>query len=453
MSRFFLSFCLVVIGGLDCRPASAAEPTARASAERGRNAVAAWQLNPGIWSVNAYDTIWKVWGLKEKPANFAQLFRERYGLHEAPYDNHGRPIGLSEVSGLLGKRVTNSCLLCHAGTVAGQTIIGLGNSTLELQSLFEELSQADGLRLPVPYGQMSYVRGTIDPVNPLIFMLEFRDPDLNVRPRVAMGYTKNLCSDPPAWWLIKKKQTRDWTGAIDARSTRVDMVNLLTPLNGADYVKKQEKVFVDIEAFVRSIEAPRYPFAIDNLLAKRGHGLFATHCAKCHGTYGADGEYPNKIVPLDKIGTDPTLARAINQPQLVAFLNKSWLGQEVGPDGKLFQFVRNEGYQAPPLDGIWATANYFHNASVPTVYHVLNSKARPKIFTRTYRTGVEDYDAAKLGWKITELDKPAAESLPAIERRKIYDTTLPGRGNAGHRYGDNLTEEERMAVIEYLKTL
>jgi len=77
------------------------------------------------------------------------------------------------------------------------------------------------------------------------------------------------------------------------------------------------------------------------------------------------------------------------------------LGQEVGPDGKLLQFVGNEGYQAPPLDGIWATANYFHNASVPTVYHVLNSEARPKVFTRTYRTGVEDYDAVKLGWKIT----------------------------------------------------
>jgi hypothetical protein len=66
---------------------------------------------------------------------------------------------------------------------------------------------------------------------------------------------------------------------------------------------------------------------------------------------------------------------------------------------------------------------------------------------------VEDYDPVKLGWKITALDKPAEASMPAIERRKIYDTTLPGRSNAGHRYGDKLTEEERMAAIEYLKTL
>jgi hypothetical protein len=43
--------------------------------------------------------------------------------------------------------------------------------------------------------------------------------------------------------------------------------------------------------------------------------------------------------------------------------------------------------------------------------------------------------------------------MPARERRQVYDTTLPGRGNAGHTFGDDLSEEERIAVIEYLKTL
>jgi hypothetical protein len=83
----------------------------------------------------------------------------------------------------------------------------------------------------------------------------------------------------------------------------------------------------------------------------------------------------------------------------------------------------------------------------------LNSKARPKIFTRSYRTGVEDYDTAKLGWKITVLDKPADPRLPSFERRKIYDATQPGRANTGHTYGDKFTDDERTAVIEYLKTL
>ena len=37
--------------------------------------------------------------------------------------------------------------------------------------------------------------------------------------------------------------------------------------------------------------------------------------------------------------------------------------------------------------------------------------------------------------------------------KKTYDTTLPGYSNEGHTYGDDFTEEERFAVIEYLKTL
>ena len=102
---------------------------------------------------------------------------------------------------------------------------------------------------------------------------------------------------------------------------------------------------------------------------------------------------------------------------------------------------------------MWATAPYFHNGSVPTLEHVLNSKSRPAIYTRSFRTGVEDYDPVKVGWKITVLDRPADPKLPAHERRKIYDTTQPGRGNAGHPFGDKLTNEERRAVIEYLKTL
>jgi hypothetical protein len=51
------------------------------------------------------------------------------------------------------------------------------------------------------------------------------------------------------------------------------------------------------------------------------------------------------------------------------------------------------------------------------------------------------------------VEKAAAAAMPARERRQIYDTTLPGRGNAGHTFGDDLSEEERAAVIEYLKTL
>src|SRR5258708_27773155 len=132
---------------------------------------------------------------------------------------------------------------------------------------------------------------------------------------------------------------------------------------------------------------------------------------------------------------------------MVEILNKGWLGSALRADGKPLHIVETEGYQAAPLDGVWATAPYFHNSSVPTLYHVLNSKARPAIFTRSYGSEKEDYDSQKVGLKITVLDKSAGVKLPGIEHRKIYDTTLPGRGNAGHAFGDKLTEEERMAVV------
>jgi hypothetical protein len=51
------------------------------------------------------------------------------------------------------------------------------------------------------------------------------------------------------------------------------------------------------------------------------------------------------------------------------------------------------------------------------------------------------------------LKAPPGPNVPGIERRKVYDSTQPGRGNAGHTYGDDLTDDERWAVIEYLKTL
>jgi mono/diheme cytochrome c family protein len=183
---------------------------------------------------------------------------------------------------------------------------------------------------------------------------------------------------------------------------------------------------------------------VDARLAEKGREVFAGTCARCHGTYGEKWTYPNRIVPLAEIGTDRRRFDGIT-PKFGDYYNKSWFGQ-------LSRAIESDGYQAPPLDGIWATAPYLHNGSVPTLYHMLNSKSRPKIFTRSYRTELDNYDSRKVGWKVQVLDRVPGK-LPAVEARKIYDTTQPGRGNGGHTYGDRLSEEERMAVIEYLKTL
>ncbi len=451
MRKIVVALAVVLASVLSWLAAPAAEKQGKPSAARGREALFHRSLNPPLWPRRAYDNVWKQWGLKAKPADYHRAVVERYGLAAAPAEKTGLPLGLNEADGLFGKGIVNNCLMCHVGTVAGQTYVGLGNAGLDLQSLFEELTTAAGNRdfLSFP---LSYVRGTVDVITPVAFLMQFRDADLNVRSPVKLDLPRDVCSRPPAWWLIKKKKTRDWTGIVAAGSTRVDLVNLMSPLNSGDYVRGHQPTFADIHEFLLTIPAPAYPFAVDKSLAARGQPIFRQHCARCHGTYGPRPTYPNRIVPLKTIGTDPVLALSVTKRN-EEHITRSWLTKEIGPDGKPYAFTFHHGYQAPPLDGVWATAPYFHNGSVPTLYHVLNSKARPRLWTRSYRTGKEDYDPVQVGWKITVPDRAPDPKLPAFERRKVYDAGRRGQDNAGHTFGDKLTEEERMAVIEFLKTL
>lgn len=445
MKRWLLALLLITIGSVS----SAGEPSA---AERGRDAVYRHPFNPPIWSAKAYQDAWKQWGVAEKPADYDRAFREHYGMHAAPYDNQGLPMGLVYARGLFGKGITLNCLICHASSLFGEPVVGLGNAALDQQAVFDDLFAADGVKRALPF-QVSHVRGTADAIAPVAYFLQFRDADLNFQKPIKLDFRNDVSSRPPAWWQIKKKKTRDWTGAIDARSDRVDMAFLLGPPNLAATIKKQEPIFADIREFVHHTPSPKYPFTFDAKRAEKGRELFVDNCARCHGTYGKDSTYPNKIVALETIGTDRILAESVTE-QTIEHYNKSWFAQQRGPDGELYQLTDHGGYQAPPLDGVWATAPYFHNASVPTIYHVLNSKARPKVFTRTFQTGKEDYDAVHVGWKYMELGRPSADAkLSGYERRKTYDTSRPGQGNQGHTFGDKFTEEERWAVIEYLKTL
>ena len=67
--------------------------------ERGRDAVRGRPaLNPPLCSVDVYDGLWERWGLAAKPSDYARAVRERYGLHEAPYENGGLPMGLQFVA-------------------------------------------------------------------------------------------------------------------------------------------------------------------------------------------------------------------------------------------------------------------------------------------------------------------------------------------------------------------
>jgi len=447
MARCMLPILLILPGNL-----FGATPD-QAAVERGRSALEQRSFNPPVWSISAYENVWKQWDVADKPADYSAAFRERYGLHAAPFSNDDFPMGLRKnTSGIL-KGLSVDCLICHGGSIMGKSYVGLGNSTLDIHALFQEMNLASGRGGKMPF-TFTNVRGTSEAGAMAVFLLGHREPDLTLRvKRLELGLHDDMCEDPPAWWLLKKKKSMYHGGGGDARSVRSIMQFMMGPLNTSGDFERAEPIFRDIQRYLLSLEPPKYPFAIDRDKAAQGKIVFEKTCSKCHGTYGENWTYPNRIVPIDEIGTDRRRYDGLTA-EFGRYYDASWFAQE--KSGWLLNGYKSRqtpGYQAPPLDGIWATAPYFHNGSVPTVYNVLKSDSRPKLYTRSFRTGADDYDPAKLGWKVRELTREPDSSWPAIERRKVYDTSQPGRSNAGHVFGDDLSEEERWAVIEYLKTL
>jgi hypothetical protein len=340
-----------------------------------------------------------------------------------------------------------------------------------------------------------------------------------------------------------------------------ELNNLIT-MDGKLYRDRIELYDQDLEAFFLSLRSPDYPGTVDLELAKTGAILFHSKnlwaadqtgnakrpkplggngsCASCHGAYSPryvnDKNYlvdpvmegvAGHISPLDVIGTDrarsdmltPTLrqrwdttywaytdgvpgfvAPGVKDP--VTELADDMLPVAQRPHGVCGWEKEVIGYQAPPLYGVWATAPYFHNGSVPTVEAVLDSSKRSPIWQRKLQTSgpvtgfdqrMSAYDFNALGWQSTVLScsqmpgntlnncNPANDQGPsltqlvqnllnssvswtglvnipdpspgAIDKRLIYDTRTLGNGNGGHEFTDVLTQQERKAILEYLKTL
>jgi mono/diheme cytochrome c family protein len=431
--------------------AQAGEPDPDAAA-RGREALTSGSFLPPAWSLDAYPRTHAFLGPaapdpSDQPGEFDAAFRARYGLHPAPYPNDDLPMGLRRATSRDGAQVGLhvDCLVCHGGSIGGTSYIGLGNTQLDLQALLEDLTRADGRRPPITLFTINSTRGTNNAGMIDVALLSLRNPDLSYR-RFPLFTGANLPElDAPAWWHLRKKRTKYYDGRTPADAVRSNMQFLLGDLS-RDEFEKLEPTFRDIDAYLRSITPPKYPFTIDTALAETGRAVFESTCSRCHGTYGEDPTYPNKIVPLDLIGTDPARALGLSD-RFVAHFNASWFGEIHQTDTVM------TGYQAPPLDGIWATAPYLHNGSVPTLYHILKSSERPNRFTRPPSTDFEHYDTQRVGWKFEPVESRPDPSLPAQEKKRIVDTSRFGLGNEGHTFGDELTESQRMAVIVYLKSL
>lgn len=362
--------------------------------------------------------------------------------------------------------VSANCLQCHAGVINGQLVVGLGDAagdfttgvsgTAALADIFlsdptekAELQRFIGrLQAIEPYTQTLTVG--VNPADNLAAILfAHRDPKTlawSDEPLLEVPPALVVPLDVPPWWHMKKKTAMLYNGAGRGDHARTMMAASTLCTDDIDEARAIDAYFPDIRAYILSIEAPPYPFAIDAALAAQGAEIFATTCAGCHGTYGEGGVYPSLLVDLEVIGTDPALADGASQfaGRFVDWFNNSFYGE-------VSRLEPQDGYVAPPLDGIWASAPYLHNGSVPTVAAVLDSSARPRYWSRTFDS--TDLDEVALGWRHTVVDHGHVDEPNASARAKIYDTTQIGYGNGGHTFGDGLTPGERAAVIEYLKTL
>ncbi len=358
---------------------------------------------------------------------------------------------------------TVNCMQCHAQVFDDQLYIGLGNTEIDFTKGKEFSPGGAGVLLTMlslvdkkKYTASKQILTSLKTVGPQLFtevrgvniasklaalLVAHRDPmTLEWSDKALIDIPKEVIpSDVPAWWLLKKKNAMFYNGFGRGDFAKFLMGSNLLTMTDSSEAAEVFSHFKDVLAYIKSIEPPKYPKSINEQLASQGQQLFTDNCSKCHGTYGPEPTYPNLLIPASIIRTDSALYAAnYSYPQFISWFNNSWFTSGSYPA----KLVPYEGYIAPPLDGIWITAPYLHNASVPTLEGVLNSKARPTYWSRNFKK--KEYDYETPGWKFTAHEKPG---------RHIYNTTLNGYGNTGHYFGDKLNSSERKAIIEYLKTL
>lgn len=358
---------------------------------------------------------------------------------------------------------SGNCFGCHAAPLNDTLLLGIGNYASDYR-----MNVAVGNKLASPLIKATYKKDSkeresfelisnyVEAIGPNIKLqqiginpasrlaeacMQHRDPvDLTYREEHQFEVRDyNLACDVPALWNVKKKNSLYCTGVGRGDFSKLLMQVVVLGIPDSTYARKVQQSFVDVLAWLNELEAPKYPYEINQELAEMGKPIFEENCSKCHGTYGENETYPNKIVSVDLVKTDSLYAAYAMDTKLHEWYNKSWFATTYPKSSLIPSF----GYVAPPLDGIWATAPYLHNASVPTLEDLLNSPQRPKYWKRQWEN--YDFDPEKVGWNYERKQNGIG--------KYTFDTTIPGYSNVGHYFGDKLNGTERKAVIEYLKTL
>src|SRR5450432_3018461 len=357
--------------------------------------------------------------------------------------------------------VAPNCMQCHAQVFEGRLIMGLGNSTIDFtrnqkldpknaEAAEKLLKNLDPKKYEAAEPFLRVVKGIGDQLHTQVrgvntadrlaaLLASHRDPKTfrwSDTPMLDIP-AEVIPTDVPAWWMLKKKNAMFYNGFGRGDFSRFLMASNLLTVNDTAESREVDSHFNDVLAYIYSLKPPAYPKPVNKSLVKTGSLLYVKNCSKCHGN---SDDYPNLLIPESVIKTDSLLFKSNYQgDKFVRWFNSSWFAKGEHP-ARLEPF---NGYIAPPLDGIWITAPYLHNGSVPDLETLLNSRERPRYWSRDFDN--QEYDYSKLGWKYTARHSALGTT--------VYNTDLPGYGNYGHKYADKFSSRERKAIIEYLKTL
>ena len=215
------------------------------------------------------------------------------------------------------------------------------------------------------------------------------------------------------------------------------------------------------------LPATAYPFDVDEDLARKGEALYQENCEACH--------QPNNGKVYSELNTSTARSKVINillmegarkQYQAVCSTEKvvEMYGKEVKPCAE-FEGVSLEnmehvimrpiddqaGYNATALKGVWSTAPYLHNGSVPTLHHLLVPETRPAKFYK----GRLNYDQENVGYVWEEGPEGGylfdTEAFHAFSRNgHDQNITIDGK-EMKLNWADDL--EGAKAIVEYMKTL
>lgn len=278
-------------------------------------------------------------------------------------------------------------------------------------------------------------------------------------------------------WGIEKRSWVQWTGDTNSVFER-NMTAAFTSTGRTDIILPEN--LHRLERLTYKLDAPAWPATFGALDASRvsaGKRIFADRCASCHESKIVNGVEDVHMSSLAEVGTDPGASTVWglqvkgykgqpDQPMPVAVADyiktakADLFAKYKISDEKAREFENGrtpvwrdmsaetgKAYPARSLAGVWATAPYLHNDSVPTLEDLLKpASERPKSFP----VGHTEYDPAKVGYR-TDVPPIVTDAKGAT----TFDVTLAGNSNQGHegpQFGTDLGKEDRAALLEYLKS-